>query len=58
MMAQTSVTSFVGFLNISGTRVMYDRVWKRKNYFAVSTRQFLGIIISRFQIYGQSNEFD
>ena len=39
-------------------RVLYDRVWKRKNYFAVSTTQFLGIIISRFQIYGQSNEFD
>ena len=58
MMAQTSVTSFVGFLNISGTRVIYNRVWKRKNYFAVNTTQFLGIIISRFQIYGQSNEFD
>ena len=35
MMAQTSVTSFVGFLNISGTRVIYERVWKRKNYFGI-----------------------
>ena len=35
MMAQTSVTSFVGFLNISGTRVIYERVLERKNYFGI-----------------------